>query len=136
MIDHYNPHPGTEVTYTWNPDPSTLNFSTLTTHTITVTADNLLSQPQTVSLVVQVSDPEFLVSDPVLESGVMLLKGGEVFVLTGAGVHVSCNVTGGMVTSFIGLVFSGYLIVSNSNSAVFINKADFLAVVINNGDSN
>ena len=90
---------GTDVEYTWDPKPSTLTFSSLASHTIQVRADNALSQPQTVTLVVEVVDQEFGLGQVGVESEVRLEQGGEEFLLTGVGVQITCNITGGQVTS-------------------------------------
>ena len=93
--------PGTDVVYNWDPDPSTLTFTTLTTQTVRVTADNPLSKPQTVEVVVRVTDQEFDVSDLEVMSEIMLQERTEeeelerVFFLTGEEVQISCNITGG-----------------------------------------
>ena len=93
---------GTDVVYNWDPDPSTLTFTTLTTQTVRVTADNPLYKPQTVEVVVRVTDQEFEVSDLEVMSEIMLQERTEeeeeierVFFLTGEEVQISCNITGG-----------------------------------------
>ena len=77
-----------------------------------MTADNLLSQPETVELVVEVTDQEFQVSDLEVVSEVMLEDEGVVFVLTGGGIQISCNVTGGGNISYW-MVFLTFLIGMN-----------------------
>ena len=91
--------------YKWDPDPNTLIFTTPTTQTVRVTADNRLAQPQTVEVRVRVADQEFDVSDLEVVSEIMLLEKEEeeagMFLLTGEEVHISCNITGGNDLSFL-----------------------------------
>ena len=94
------------MVYDWDPDPSTPTFTTLTTQKVRVTADNPLSKPQTVEVMVRVTDQEFEVSDLEVMSELMLQKRTEegeieaVLFLTGEEVQISCNITGGNILCF------------------------------------